>query len=142
MGVILASLMAARARQETRTIGDLGRIMLLALLPFVAFNIVLSPQYMIWLVSLAAVACFSPRRRVALMVLTATFLTPVWYPSPEFPNGFNLFQTAVLLGRNLLLILAWASLIRESFRPGETARPWRRPGLQQPVSVPLDLAGV
>jgi hypothetical protein len=104
----------------------LSGLLLFALLPFVAFNIVLSPQYMIWLLVMASVALLSaadgsgsgpalaPGSKGAALLLgsisIATALTPIWYPTPEFSTGLNLGQTVVVLGRNLVLIVVWLGL--------------------------------
>lgn len=91
-------------------------IFLAVLLPFVAFNLVLSPQYMVWLLVLAATGCLGQKRAPMIALLLATVVTPVWYPSREFSTGFNGWQTTVLLMRNLLLIGVWLVLLVEQLR--------------------------
>jgi hypothetical protein len=83
---------------------------LAALLVFTVTSRVISPQYLVWLVGLAAV-CLTVRgtsqKPVALLILPATVLTTV-----EFPLLFGAVQhsqpwgVAVLAARNLLLLAA------------------------------------
>ncbi|HET7625887.1 MAG TPA: hypothetical protein VFM25_11545 [Verrucomicrobiae bacterium] len=99
-------------------IARLARILLLPLLAFIAFNQVLSPQYMIWLVPVAALTSFEGIHGPALMVAIATMLTPIIYPSlhGDYNSGLDLFETIVLLLRDLILIAAWAWLFQETLR--------------------------
>lgn len=106
---------------------------LVVFLPFVAFNIVLSPQYMIWLVALASVGlltllgstepAFVKFRGTSahILIVSASVLTQIWYPSPEFRTGFNVVQTCVLLLRNAMLVVSWFFLmasVSEIANPG------------------------
>ena len=83
---------------------------LTALLIFTVTSRVISPQYMVWLVGLAAV-CLTVRgtgqKPVAVMILVATLLTTL-----EFPVMFGQivnsqpWGVAILTARNLLLLVA------------------------------------
>ncbi|WP_232247728.1 glycosyltransferase 87 family protein [Kitasatospora azatica] len=83
---------------------------LAALLIFTVTSRVISPQYMIWLVGLAAVCLTvrgSSQRPVAVMILIATVLTTIEFPMifGEIVNS-QPWGVAVLSGRNLLLAAA------------------------------------
>jgi hypothetical protein len=94
----------------------ISRLLLIPLLAFVAWNPVLSPQYMIWLLPLAALASLEGSLWAPCAICLATVLTPIFYPSSDYGVGLSLMETLVLLIRNLILIAAWGSLIRESLR--------------------------
>jgi hypothetical protein len=91
----------------------LARLALVPLLPFVAFNIVFSPQYMIWLLPLACLGILEGRKWPMFFIALATAVVPVRYPSPQFVTGFSLAQTLVLLGRNAGLVVVWLALVWE-----------------------------
>ncbi|WP_263105764.1 glycosyltransferase 87 family protein [Kitasatospora sp. DSM 101779] len=93
---------------------------LAALLVFTVTSRVISPQYLVWLVGLAAV-CLTVRgtrqKPVAVLILAATVLTTV-----EFPILFGAVQhsepwgVAVLTARNLLLLAATVLSCRRLWR--------------------------
>jgi len=98
---------------------------LCALLIFTLTSRVISPQYLIWLVGLAAVCMTvrgSSQRPVVVMVLATTVLTTV-----EFPILFNqvnhsqFWGVLVLTARNLLLLVATVVSARRLWR--STRRP-------------------
>jgi hypothetical protein len=91
----------------------LARLLLIPLLGFIAFNTVLSPQYLIWLLPLAAIGSLEGNPWTVFAIPLATMLTPIFYPSAEYATGLTLFQTFVLLLRNLILIGVWVILMRE-----------------------------
>jgi hypothetical protein len=95
--------------------------MLVPLLPFVAFNLVFSPQYMIWLLPLAALGILGGRVWPMLIIAIATAVTPIFYPTPEYFTGLNLAQTVVLLCRNLSLVVVWLVLLGEFWRMANQA---------------------
>ncbi len=99
---------------------QLAKIMLIPLLPFVIFNTVFSPQYMIWLLLLSAVASLSKNKILWLIPLCA-MLTLFWYPSQEFGFGLNLFQTNILILRTSLLIAVWLVLLIEFLQKRKTS---------------------
>lgn len=84
---------------------------LMALLPFVSFNYVLSPQYMLWLLPFAAIALQQAPKAPALIIVVCCILTPVFYPSPNYSMGLELAETLVLMMRNVLLSAAWVYLV-------------------------------
>lgn len=107
---------------------------LTAVLLFVVTSRVLSPQYMVWLIGLAAV-CLTRRettqRPIAALILLAVPLT-TW----EFPVWFGWLMAgepkaiAVLLARNLLLVAAalWsAARLWRGARPSFTVEGWSLP---------------
>jgi hypothetical protein len=96
-------------------ISRLARHLLVPLLAFVGFNQVLSPQYMIWLIPLAALASLDGKLTPVFLIAFATMLTPLIYPSlfGDYGSGLGLFETTILLVRNLILIIVWALLTWE-----------------------------
>lgn len=78
-------------------------------------NKVLSPQYMLWLLPVIAVAVIQPRRPsriMALLLLDACLLTMALHPGEEeLARGDGLAQL-VLIGRNMTLVILWFLLIR------------------------------
>ncbi|MET8945602.1 glycosyltransferase family 87 protein [Streptomyces sp. NPDC004542] len=104
-------------RLRTHTLADAA---FTAVLMFTVTSRVISPQYLVWLVGLAAVClCFRAGRMgpPALLVLAATFVTVL-----EFPIGFthvvasDWYGTGLLLLRNGLLIAASVSAARRLWR--------------------------
>jgi hypothetical protein len=107
-------------------IADMAVVLLLPIAAFVAANTVLSPQFHLWLLPLAALVLFAPAeaatapesaatvpaeaRRAAWCILAATLIVPAFYPHREFATGLGPLRTAILLLRNGLLIYATASL--------------------------------
>jgi len=95
---------------------QIARLSLVPLLAFVGFNLVLSPQYMIWLLPLAALGILGGPKWPMIAIAVCTAVIPVFYPSPQYGSGLNLFQTLVLLGRNVTLVVVWVALIIEFWR--------------------------
>jgi hypothetical protein len=94
----------------------LARSVLPVLLAFVAFSPVLSPQYLVWLAGPAALALANRAARAPLLVIAATLLTPLFYPSPTYRTGLDVARTVVLLTRDGLLVAAWWVSLRELMR--------------------------
>ena len=99
-----------RARARRWTAATPADAALTALLLFVVTSRVISPQYLVWLIGLAAVCLTSPRttqRPVAWLLLAASGFTCL-----EFPilfgdvQHFRIAGSAVLVVRNLLLLAA------------------------------------
>ena len=97
------------------SLSQLARILLLPLLAFVAFNQVLSPQFLIWVLPLAVLTIFEGDLYIALSIALATILTPIIYPSlhGDYGKGLDRFETAVLLLRNLILVGVWIGLFHQ-----------------------------
>jgi len=106
-------------RTEKFSAPQLARLLLIPLLGFVAFNQVLSPQFMIWILPLAALGSLEGNPWTMFAILLATMLTPIIFPSfgGDYTWGLNLFETTILLVRNLTLIAVWILLIREMSLP-------------------------
>jgi hypothetical protein len=125
-GVGGSTLIAVRAAAKLQNVSapPIARLLLIPLLAFVALNQVLSPQYMIWLLPLAALGSLEGKSWALGAISLATMLTPLFYPVPDYYHpGLNLVETIILLCRDFILIAVWVSLIRESFqklRPNET----------------------
>jgi hypothetical protein len=110
---LLAALafLAARAGPSRR---DLPLAALTAVLAFVALGRVLSPQYIVWLVPLAALAFAWHMRLLAATLAAAAVLTQV-----EFPARYHdlvagePFPLIVVALRNLALLAALALALRE-----------------------------
>lgn len=118
----LGSRMGARRSRQV-PVADMAVVLLLPIAAFVATNTVLSPQFHLWLLPLAALALTAPphapeaaggsattvpaeARRAAWYIVAATLIVPAFYPHREFATGLGPLLTAVLLLRNGLLIYA------------------------------------
>ncbi|MFD7229058.1 glycosyltransferase 87 family protein [Streptomyces sp. NPDC059881] len=129
--VAFAWLAAWRLRARRFTAGTTADAAFTAVLLFTITSRVISPQYMIWLVGLAAVCLAFRSSRMAVpgcLVLAATGLTflgfPVWFDLVVASDARGI---AVLAARNGLLVVAalmacrrlWTSTVP---RPAEPAR--------------------
>lgn len=110
-----------------------------AVLLFTTTSRVISPQYMLWLVGLAAVCLVwrrSRMRRAALLVLVATGVTllefPIWFSHVVDSDGLGL---ALLFVRNGLLVAASVAAGRQLWRQTVTEPRLRAAGAG-PVRVP------
>ncbi|WCJ61134.1 glycosyltransferase family 87 protein [Fontisphaera persica] len=111
-GVAAACWRLYRAK-EGLSLPELARVLLLPLLAFVAFNIILSPQYMIWLSVVVAVAALGQWTRPLLWITVAAFITPIIFPGYHYSTGESLVEALVLVIRNGLLVLAAVKLFRQ-----------------------------
>lgn len=113
LSVTMATLAAARLYKPSAA--EIARVLLVPLLAFVAFNQVLSPQYMIWILPLAALACLEGNPWPVILIVFAAILTPIFYPSlnGEYGTGLTLGETTALVLRNSILIGVWISLFGE-----------------------------
>jgi hypothetical protein len=106
-----------KGEESELEISYISRILLIPLLAFISFNLVLSPQYMIWVLPLIALTSLRGSLSPVLLVSIAIALTPIFYPTLNyFSVGLNMAQTIGLFGRNLLLFIAWIWLIIEMIR--------------------------
>jgi hypothetical protein len=96
-----------------------------------AFNQVLSPQFMIWLLPFAAVVVLEGKPLPGLLIVAAAALTSVFFPTAEYYEGLKLLRTLALLARNLLLLITWLWLIRDILREVRPAIPFSSPSAQQ-----------
>ncbi|GAA2491557.1 glycosyltransferase family 87 protein [Streptomyces gobitricini] len=127
-----------RAREfGTTTLADAA---FAAVLLFTTTSRVISPQYMIWLVGLAAVCLVfraSRMARPAKMVLVATGVTmlefPIWFTHVVHSD---LWGIVLLTVRNGLLVAATLIACRELWRQTVT-----EPRLREPATVPVQAAG-
>jgi hypothetical protein len=114
--VTLAYLVIWKAREALR--GDLEAVpvaMLALMLAAMCGNKVLSPQHLIWVMPVVALALVAKRRayRVpAAFVFVAMILTQLEYPG-MYMDVFHLQHTAILViaARNLLLVAAFATAL-------------------------------
>jgi hypothetical protein len=105
----------------------MAAVLLLPVAAFVATNTVLSPQFHLWLLPLAALVLSARRHgaaiddseavpvealRAAMCIVVASVIVPVFYPHREYATGLGPARTAVLVLRNLLLLYATFSLWR------------------------------
>src|SRR5262249_33666383 len=107
---------------------------LLFLMLFIATNKVFSPQYLLWLLPLAALVPFDGRRRrvfltgLLLVCILSSLLMPILFLTdllePALPGAPLVFRpptarfTLVLLLRNLLFLCLTAALAYRLARPG------------------------
>ncbi|WP_018533001.1 MULTISPECIES: glycosyltransferase family 87 protein [unclassified Streptomyces] len=112
---------------------------LTAVLLFTTTSRVISPQYMLWLVGLAAVSLLFRDSRMTLptwLVLAATFVTflefPIWFSHVVASDSLGL---ALLLVRNGLLVVASLSACRRLWRATVT-----EPRLAERRPVPFQAA--
>lgn len=128
---VVALLLAAALAARGRDVRHLGLCSLLAVLAFVAFGKVLSPQYLVWLVPFAALAWAWGARLPALLTLLAAVVTQLEFPSRYFAllvGDETAF--AIVAVRNALLVAAAVSLaaaVARSPLPEMPLRPARRP---------------
>ncbi len=125
--------MRAAAKLQIISVSQIARLVLVPLLAFVVMNQVFSPQYMIWLLPLAALASLEGNLWPACAIALATMLTPLFYPVPDYYHGgLNLMETTILLARNLMLIASWVALMRTAWRRCDGPDPKADPLLSTP----------
>ena len=111
ISVIYACVISYKNQQWT--LPNLARLLLIPLCAFVCFNIVLSPQYLIWIIALAAVAALDGRLNNVILITIAAVITPIIYPGFNYGSGLQIVETVILVLRNLMLIIAWIGFIFE-----------------------------
>jgi hypothetical protein len=111
ISVICACVISSKNQQWT--LPNLARLLLIPLCAFVCFNIVLSPQYLIWIIALAAVAALDGRLHNVILITIAAVITPIIYPGFNYGSGLRIVETIVLVSRNIMLIIALLGFIFE-----------------------------
>jgi glycosyl transferase family 87 len=137
--VMLASvaLVTARARGNSR---QLVLASLAAVAAFAALGKVLSPQYILWLVPLGALAFAWRLRALAAAIAAAAVLTQVEFPARYFDLvDREPFPIAVIAARNLLLLAVLVLALR-ALRPSRQQQLLDRE--RPPARVALDQDGV
>jgi hypothetical protein len=99
------------ARRQSWTGPALARLLLLPLVAFIAFNTVLSPQYLIWCFALLALGSIEARTIDIPLFLGAILATRFFFPSKEYETGLLLPRATALLVRNVALVAIWALLL-------------------------------
>jgi hypothetical protein len=99
-------------------------------LAFVCFSKVLSPQYVVWFLPLAACAAAIPARAARLgagLAAVASLVTQLWFPGRYFDVVYQHAWAVVAVGvRNALLLAALAATARALARsPRHAAAPLR-----------------
>jgi hypothetical protein len=96
---------------------------------FVVFSKVLSPQYMVWLLPLAAVAAARGALLGAMLVAAASLVTQLWFPAHYFDVVYQHAWAVIAVGvRNALLLAALAATVRALARSPRPAAAARRSG--------------
>ncbi|WP_205696237.1 glycosyltransferase 87 family protein [Conexibacter sp. SYSU D00693] len=120
----IAALVARRRDGDALLLGALG-----AVLAFVGLGAVLSPQYLLWLLPLAALVAARGHVVPAALVAGAAVLTRLWFPGRYFDLVFERGAVAELVAvRNLLLLGALAATARALARSPSRAAARRPPG--------------
>ena len=91
---------------------EISRILLMILLPFVAFNTVFSPQYLVWLAVFAAFLYLGREKRHFFLIIIAAMITPIVYPSKYYSEGLYLAEAGMLALRNLILSMVSVLMFR------------------------------
>ncbi|MCW3003663.1 MAG: hypothetical protein JWQ20_2961 [Conexibacter sp.] len=120
----LALLAARRPRADALILGAFG-----VTLALVALSKVLSPQYVCWLLPLAAVAWAQGGRLPAALTAAAALLTQLWFPSRYFDVVHqDAWAVTAVAVRNALLLMALAATARALARSPRRAAAAPRPG--------------
>jgi hypothetical protein len=122
LGVAIAgALRMARASEGAARPAAVAMLMLLTVAAFVATNTVLSPQFHVWLIPVAALvlegrASLPPAAvRAAWLTFVATMIVPTFFPHRQFGPGLGPLLTGVLVLRNGLLLYATVCLAQAAF---------------------------
>jgi uncharacterized membrane protein len=101
------------ARSKDESADELLRYAAAAVVAFVAFGKVLSPQFMIWLVPLVALVAGRRGVLAGALLAFALWLTLYWFPGRywAFVNELKPGLTTVVLLRDLLLVAVCAVLV-------------------------------
>lgn len=112
-GAALVLVWVRFARGDTESAARFARYGAAAVVAFVAFGKVSSPQFLVWLL---AIVVLVPGRRGAVatgLLLAACALTRVWFPRTywELVKEFDPTASWLVLARDLLLVGLFASLL-------------------------------
>ena len=113
---VLSAVRMVRTPERVMGPAPIALLLLLTAVAFVATNPVFSPQFHLWLIPLAALvlegrSTLSPlARRGAWLVFAATMIVPSFFPHKQFYRGLGPALTAVLVLRNMLLLVAMVYL--------------------------------
>jgi uncharacterized membrane protein len=138
LGALCAALAActllARGGARQLVLACLG-----AILAYVALGRVLSPQYLIWLVPLGALAFAWRMHAIAATIAAATVLTQIEFPAHYFDVVEREPAATVLVAvRNATLLLALSLLLAAAAaRSGSPARPLRPRSAPRSATDPL-----
>jgi uncharacterized membrane protein len=111
---LVALTLAARRSRDPRALALAG---LGTAAAFATFGKVLSPQYMLWLVPIVALAWAWRMRALAVAAALAPALTLVWFPERYFDLvGRDTFPLLAVAVRNAVLLLTLVLLARELLR--------------------------
>lgn len=120
----LLALVARRHADRDLILGAFG-----VTLAFVALGKVLSPQYVCWLLPLAAVAWAAGERIAAGLTALASLLTQLWFPDRYLDVVFQKdWAVAAVAFRNALLLVALGATVRALARSPAPARASARRG--------------
>lgn len=121
-GLALVALLAAAAARRRGDPRALALASLGAVAAFATFGKVLSPQYIVWILPLGALALAWRRRLLAAAVGAATLLTFAEFPSRYFDlvDGEALPLTIVAV-RDALLVAVVALATSEAWRPAQAS---------------------
>jgi hypothetical protein len=120
----LAALALRRPRTDALLLAAFG-----VTLALVALSKVLSPQYVCWLLPLAAVLWARGYAVPSLLTVAASLVTQIWFPTHYFDLVFQHgAAVATVAVRNLLLLLALAATARALARSPRRAAAAPRPG--------------
>jgi hypothetical protein len=118
------ALVAALAASVALARRDVLRGSFAGVLAFVALGKVLSPQYVCWLLPLAAVLWARGDRAGPLLVAVAALLTQAWFPRHYFDVVLREdWAVAAVAVRDLLLVAALAATARAAARSPTPASP-------------------
>ncbi|HJU48205.1 MAG TPA: hypothetical protein VJ689_08735, partial [Gaiellaceae bacterium] len=102
----------------------LVRFLALALVVFVAFGKVLSPQFLVWLLFAVPLVAGAAGRRAGVLYAAAAACTAIWFPALywELVREFDPVSSWLVLLRGLLLTGVVVVLARDSGRDGGQLR--------------------
>lgn len=130
---ITAAWRMSRTNEKPAEPAFTAMLMLLTIVSFVATNTVLSPQFHVWLIPLAALvlegraALPPPAARAAVAIFVATMLVPTFFPHRQFGPGLGGGLTSLLVLRNALLVYATICLSRAAFAILSVSAPSQKP---------------